>query len=341
MAIHHVTQGQNRVTLQTVARLAGVSAMTVSNAINHPDRLGEATRQRILSIITDLGYIPNLAGRHLAGAGLSRVGMIYSGVESVFINATIAAVALIAARRGIQLQVQVVAPSGGHMVNEAVRELVRLGSQGVLLVPPHAELLGTDGEPPIPAAAIATAVPLSNIFTIRIDNHAASYALTKRLLDAGRRRIAFLAGPQQHSDALARFTGFMAALEAHGIVLESRLYAEGDFTFQSGLDAARKLLELPKPPDAIVASNDDMAAAVLWLAHQRGLNLPADLAVTGFDDTLMATRVWPPLTTVRQPIQEMAERAIECLATAVRAHDTKTLPSDIVLPFELVERSSG
>lgn len=114
---------------------------------------------------------------------------------------------------------------------------------------------------------------------------------------------------------------------------------EGDFTFQSALVAAETLLDLPVPPDAIVAGNDDMAAAILWVAHKRGIRLPDDLAVTGFDDTLIATRVWPPLTTVRQPIGDMAAAAMTWLADAVRS--PQPLPvADVIFPFSIIERGS-
>ncbi len=340
MTTHRLFKDQNRVTVHTVAERAGVSAMTVSNVINGTGRVSARTRERVLSVIADLGYTPNLAGRYLSGAVLSRIGLIYAGVESVFIDATIAAIAVIAAQHGIHLQVQAVSASTVEAVDEAARQLVRLGAQGLLLLPPYAEMLGA-GEPlPVPAAAIATAIALPHISTVRIDNRAASRAMTERLLVAGRRRIAVLAGPQHHSDGMARLDGFHDALAACDVLFDPQLYAEGDFTFQSGLVAAQKLLDLADRPDAIIAGNDDMAAAALWVAHQRGLSLPADLAVAGFDDTLLATRVWPPLTTVRQPIKEMAEQAIECLAQAVRGSEPD-MPRDFVLPFTLIERASA
>ncbi|HWU02684.1 MAG TPA: substrate-binding domain-containing protein, partial [Novosphingobium sp.] len=145
-------------------------------------------------------------------------------------------------------------------------------------------------------------------------------------------------GPVAHSDSHARLEGYKAALAEHGLPFVPELCAEGRFTFGSGLRAADALLSLPEPPDAIAAGNDDMAAAALLAAHRRGLVLPRDLAVCGFDDTLIATRVWPALTTVRQPIADMTSQAIDALVEALR--DPRARGSDLVLDFTLVERES-
>jgi LacI family transcriptional regulator len=178
------------------------------------------------------------------------------------------------------------------------------------------------------------------MFTVRIDNRAASRAITELLIAKGRRRIAVIAGPQDHSDSVERLKGCREALAAHGLSLADGLVIEGRFTFESGLEAAEALLDLELPPDAIVAANDDMAAAALWVAHRRGLTLPRDLAVTGFDDTLLATRVWPPLTTVRQPIDQMTAQALDLLLGALQRGFEGAQPVDSLQTYELVERGS-
>ncbi len=331
------------VTIQAVASRAGVSAMTVSNVMNRTGRASEATRARVLSAVSELGYVPNEAARRLAGSALARIGLVYSGVESVFIDATLAAVALVAAAKGLQLQIR--SPDGAtpEATATTARELVRSGAQALLLLPPFAEMLGREDGPAIavPMAAIATDVALPRLATVRIDNRAASRLLTDRLLAAGRTRVAVLAGPSRHSDGIARLSGYRDALSARGVPFDPALHVEGDFSFASGLTAAAWLLDLSPPPDAVVAANDDMAAAAIWMAHSRGVRVPADLAVVGFDDTLIATRVWPPITTVRQPVGEMAAHAVDCLVRAVQRPDPHAAPEDVLLPFELIKRASG
>lgn len=337
-------QDKNRLTIQAVAKRAGVSAMTVSNVINSTGRASEATRERVLAAIADLGYVPNQSARRLVGSAVACVGLIYSGVESIFIDAMLAAVAVVAAEKGVQLQIRSVEDASPEGTADIARDMIRKGAQALLLLPPYAEILGEQAEVlgfGVPTAAIATAVPLPNITTIRIDNRAASRTVTEYLIANGRRRIAVLAGPPQHSDSGARLEGYRDALRAHDLPIDPALCVEGDFTFPTALAAAGRLLDLSPRPDAIVAGNDDMAAAVLWVAHQRGISLPADLSVTGFDDTMIATRVWPPLTTVRQPIREMAAEAMECLARAVRNPEQNSAPTDVVFPFTMIERHSA
>lgn len=335
---------EHRLTIADVAKRAGVSTMTVSNVINGTGRVGAAARGRVTAAIATLGYVPNQSARRLSGSAIACVGLIYGGVESIFIDAMLASIAVTAAESGIQLLVRAPDEPTSDGTAAVARELVRQGAQGLLLIPPYAELLSVTPELAgngMPLAAIATEVAIPGVNTIRIDNRGAARAMTERLIAKGRKRIAILAGPQHHSDGVARLEGVRDALRAHGLLVDARMEAYGDFTFASGREAARLLLDLRPLPDAIVAGNDDMAAAALWLAHQRGIRLPDDLAITGFDDTLIATRVWPPLTTVHQPIGDMASRAIESLTRAIRTANHRGGAQDVVLPHAIVERLSA
>jgi LacI family transcriptional regulator len=331
-----------RVTIKAVAARAGVSAMTVSNVFNKTGKFSRDTRDRVLAAIDALGYVPNSAARRLVGATPARIGLLYAGVDSLFIDTTLAAAAVASAERGLQLIARkAVSPEDAL---DVVRSLQRSGADALLLLPPFDLVLS--GSPEFLAlgmatAAVATAAPLPDMFTVRIDNRAASRAVTELLIAKGRRRIAVIAGPQDHSDGVERLKGCRDALAAHGLPLADDLVIEGRFTFESGLQAADRLLDLPVPPDAIVAANDDMAAAALWTAHRRGLTLPRDLAVTGFDDTLLATRVWPPLTTVRQPIDRMTARALDLLLDAVHRRPEVLSPTDVLEAYHLVERASA
>lgn len=317
--------------------------MTVSNVINRTGRAGAETRERVLSAIDALGYVPNQSARRLTGASVACVGLICADVDSVFIELALAAVAVVAAECGVQLQIRSVEALPPEAAIDAAHDLVARGAQALLLLPPYAEALGNDPNATalgVPIAAIATAEALPHIATIRIDNRSAARAMTERVIARGRNRIAVLSGPHRHSDSAARLEGYRDALRGHGLPIDPALCIECDFTFQSGLEAAQHLLGMDARPDAIIAGNDDMAAAVLWIAHQNGLALPADLSVTGFDDTVLATRVWPPLTTVRQPVRAMAAAAMEYLAGAVHHPSGHLAPPDTVLPFTLVDRGS-
>jgi len=175
--------------------------------------------------------------------------------------------------------------------------------------------------------------------TVRIDNRTAAVTLTEFLIRLGHRRIGFITGSPRHGDSKARRTGYEQAMQQSNIPVQQELIADGEFTFESGRLATEQLLDLTNRPTAIVASNDEMAAGALWMAQQRGLKLPDDLSVVGFDDTPTAMKTWPQLTVIRQPIAAMVERGVALLMEGRR--DTKpTAPSDVVLDYTLVERAS-
>jgi len=189
---------------------------------------------------------------------------------------------------------------------------------------------------------VATAATRDGVFTVTIDDHAAAYAMTQRLLSMGHRRIGFIRGDANQTASSKRFEGYADALQSAGLSADPALVAQGDFSYRSGLAAAERLLKSPSRPTAIFASNDDMAAGAMSMAHRLGLAAPADLSICGFDDTAIATTVWPELTTVRQPIAEMAEVAVELLVLAVRRRRAKepVPPESRRLGFTLVERQS-
>ncbi len=169
--------------------------------------------------------------------------------------------------------------------------------------------------------------------SVFMDDAQAADDMTTHLINAGHRRIGFIKGHQNHMASDDRAFGYRRALDRAGISFDPVLVCEGEFDFDSGARSGRLLLDLPNRPTAIFASNDDMAAGVLAVAHDRGMNVPAELSVAGFDDTTLARTVWPPLTTIHQPMAELARTATEILIAG----------GDIThrrLPHTLVERAS-
>jgi LacI family transcriptional regulator len=174
---------------------------------------------------------------------------------------------------------------------------------------------------------------------VRIDNRTAAATLTEFLIRLGHRRIGFITGSRRHGDTMERRAGYEQAMQEADIPVEQELIADGEFTFESGCQAAELLLDLKNKPTAIIASNDDMAAGALWMGQQRGLKLPDDLSIAGFDDTPTALRTWPSLTVIRQPIAAMVERGVALLIGDAREMKPSA-PSDVVLDYTLVERGS-
>lgn len=307
-------------TIADVARAAGVSPMTVSRVINSEPNVQDDTRAKVEAAIASLGYVPNLAARSLAGGQPCRVALLYSNPSAAYLSEFLVGGLAEAAARDVELTVE---PSTGAESAEAlVRRLVAHRIDAALLPPPLCEdaaLLAALRAASLPMAQVATGCPEPFALAVTIDDEAAAHAMTTRLIALGHRRIGFIAGnPNQTASALRR-AGHERALAEAGIAADPALLAAGDFTYRSGLDAAEQLLAQEPRPTAIFASNDDMAAAAIAIAHRRGLDVPGDLSICGYDDTAMATTIWPELTTIRQPIAEMARVAVRLLAANVRA----------------------
>lgn len=327
------------VTIRAVGERAGVSAMTVSNVVNGAGKVGPATRAAVLAAIEELGYRPNIAARRLAKARVTTLGLIYSDRGTPFIDSILLGALRATNARGLQFIAQAEERLTRDAAEAAVRALVQSGASAVLLVPPFAELLSGSGlfaELGVAAAAIATGQPMADISTVRIDNRAAMAAVTAHVAQAGHRRIGFLAGPESFSVAAERLAGFRDGLAASGIADDAALIVRCGFDPLSGAEAGRTLLALENRPSAILCSSDDMAAGLIGAAQRMGLSLPGDLTVTGFDDTAIAARLWPPLTVIRQPVGDMAFQAVEQVLAALRSR----VVEDRVLDFELVMRES-
>jgi len=175
---------------------------------------------------------------------------------------------------------------------------------------------------------------------VAIDDVAAARDMTEYLIAAGHKRIGFIIGAEHHVAAERRLEGFRAAMKAHRLPVPKTAVVQGRFTYRSGMEAAEELLSVNPRPTAIFASNDDMAAGVIATAQRLGLHVPEDLSVVGFDDTAIATTIWPQLTTVRQPISTMAETAVDLLATYANQPDPASAGRAQLLDVEIVERAT-
>jgi LacI family transcriptional regulator len=279
-------------------------------------------------------------GAAARNAGPIRVALIYTGQQVPFLGEVLYSAFNATAGFGAELVLRLSSNVTRKALEKVTLGVARSGIQGLLLLPPCAELLaGRAVLSDIDVAAIATAGPLPDIHTVRIDNRTATATLTDHLIGLGHRRIAFICGSQRHGDSKERLLGYEQAMQRADIPLHPELIVDGEFTFESGLRATERLLDFAERPTAIVASNDEMAAGALWVAQQRGLDLPHDLSVVGFDDTPRAMKTSPPLTVIRQPIADMVDRAIVALMDAIR-DPQHAGPRDEVLEYALIERAS-
>ncbi len=330
------------VTIDEVAALAGVSPMTVSRAINQ-GKVRDDTRERVMRAVQALGYTPNLAASTLAAAQHTRIALIYTNPSGAYLRELLVGLLRGASNAAIQLVIHYwdnLDPAAERKAARALNGRV----DGVILPPPLCESPVAVTElvkAGIPVVAIASGHLRDDISCVRIDDFHAGKEMTEHLIQQGHTRIGFIRGRNDLSASARRYDGFVTALHDAGLEVEPGLVQQGDYTYRSGLAAAELLLAHPRPPTAIFASNDDMAAAAISVAHRRGLDVPRDLSVVGFDDTSAATTVWPELTTLHQPIAEMADAAIDILLRTIRhrSDDARVL-TDHVLPHGLVMRDS-
>ena len=295
-----------------------------------------------------------LAAAAVGGPYFGRVEEVSSNDQTTFLpesaDATVVQSRLDEFQDGDSLPAILVFTSDEKLSESALGELQEsldraAGVDGVLLPPPlcdSAFVVDRLEAAGLPAVAVASGQPMPSVSAIRIDDQAAAEAMTRHLIGLGHRRIAFVRGhPNQTASAL-RFKGYAKALKAHGLEIDDRLVAQGYFTYHSGLDAADQLLTLRHRPTAIFASNDDMAAAAIAVAHRQGLDVPRDLTIVGFDDTALASTVWPPLTTIRQPVAEMSREAVSVLVEAIRGKQEgqPSAPARELMDFALIRRQS-
>ncbi|MCM8731010.1 LacI family DNA-binding transcriptional regulator [Hephaestia sp. GCM10023244] len=304
-------------TIDDVAALSRVARVTVSRVINGEPGVRAATRQRVLDAIAQLGYKVNVQARNLAAGNSRQIMLVHeSDVDaepnSYYFSGLELGALTGCARHGYQLAVQAIDPhkDGGR---RQIQEQIDSGRcDGLILTPPFSDrydLVEALIELHCPVICIAAGAAVRAIAaSIGIDDERAGYDMARHLLALGHRRIGYIHGIEGHESAEGRYAGFARALREMGISPDPESVARGNFTFRSGIDGAEHILA-GSGVTAIMCANDDMAAGALLTCHKRGLAIPGDVSVVGFDDTPVSDIVWPPLTTVHQPIKEVGRQA--------------------------------
>ncbi len=299
-------------TINDVARIAGVSKKTVSRVINRSPLLGDETRARVEAVIGDLGYIPNPQARALALRRNFLIGLVHDNPNAQTVMNV--QQGMLEALRGTEFEMVVRPLDRGSptMLDDLRHFLERQRLFGVLLMPPVcendsvAQLCDAIGCRYVRMGSVTLDTPEHMVAS---NDREAVRGATEYLLSQGHRRIGLIAGPHGFRSARERRLGFEDALAEAGVALPRSMIADGNYTFDSGVTAGERLLDVMPRPTAVFACNDEMAAGVIHAARQRGLDVPRDLSIIGFDDTPIAAHIWPPLTTVRWPIASMARSA--------------------------------
>jgi LacI family transcriptional regulator len=329
-------------TINDVARLSGVSKKTVSRVINRSPLLNDDTRKRVLDVIRDLGYVPNPQARALALRTNFLIGLIHDNPNAQMVLNVQQGILEALQGSEFEMVVRPVDRGSSMMIEDVRRFLERQRLYGVVILPPISEndaLARVCEELGCRYVRMGSAELDDPDHMVASNDREAVRAATAYLIEEGHRLIGLIAGPNGFRSASERRLGFEDALAAAGIKLPRSLIAEGNYTFESGISAAEKLLDLSPRPTAIFASNDEMAAGIIHAAQMRGINVPAELSVIGFDDTPIASHLWPPLTTVRWPIVSMARSAALKLLSSTGDPDEDVAEPSMFLT-RLVKRAS-
>jgi LacI family transcriptional regulator len=323
-----------RASIREVAARAGVSAKTVSRVINNHRYVTADTRARVEEAIKALGFRPSIAARSLAGTRSGQVALLYDNHSPYYIHQIQEGCWSRCQSGDIRLLAQPVDVSDAGVGDKVLGLIAETHVDGIILSSPVTDcphVLAALEEQGIAFVRISPGTNHAMTSSVYMDDAQAADDLTTHLVNLGHRRIGFIIGHPGHMASDQRLFGYRRALDRAGIAYEPALAVAGQFDFDSGVSAAKLLLDLPQPPTAIFASNDDMAAGVLAVAHRRGLAVPAELSVAGFDDTTLARVVWPPLTTIRQPVRELAFTATDILLRGDGAVEHQRLSHELII----------
>jgi len=328
----------SQTTINDVARIAGVSKKTVSRVINRSPLLNEATREKVEKVIAELGYVPNPQARALALRRNFLLGMIYDNPNAQMVLNFEEGVLDAIGGTEFALVVRPVDRHSPGLFDDIRQFIEQQRLYGVMILPPlseNDELARLFRDLGCNYVRMGSAQLDDPAHLVQSNDREAVREAIEYLIAQGHRRIGLVEGPEGFRSALERREGWREALTAHGLPCGSELMARGSYTFETGRDAGAALLEAVEPPSAIFASNDVMAAGVLHSARSRGLVVPDDLSIVGFDDTAIAATIWPPLTTVRWPIRAMARSAARKLIHPEAAGEEQSR-----FPTEFVPRAS-
>jgi LacI family transcriptional regulator len=320
-----------RVTMSDVARMVGTSKKTISRVLNNDPNVSESLRQRVQAAVDALNYRPLTSARSLATNRSFMVGLLYDNRSPSYIMEVQLGVLEACEAQHYSMMVQPLVSTAADFVERIEDILVRHQLDGLILTPPltdHPQLLECLHEKGVPFASIAPRHP-EHCIGVMLREREAAAAMVEHLVSLGHCRIAHILGDPEHGAGIWRLAGYRDGLERAGLKEDPAYMVQGRFSFESGVAAMRQLLALPQRPTAIFAADDDMAVGAIWAAAEAGVSIPRDMSICGFDDTTIATQVWPPLTTIHQPVREMGRRATqELLLRVLRKGEARMVEVD-------------
>lgn len=327
--------------LEDIGRMAGVSRSTVSRVVNGEPSVRPEVRSRVEAVIRETGYRPNAAARSLVSNRTGVIGLVipsrvHSLFEDPYFARLIQGITFASNRAGVTLSLFLAQTEDEE--RELYPRVVESGFiDGVIITATRMgdPLVERMASCRIPLVMIGRPDP-AEVSYVDVDNRDGARQAARHLVGIGAKRIGMIGAPTNTTAGTDRVEGFVAGLQEHDRRLDPELLVEGDFSESSGYDAMRVLID--RGVDAVFAASDTMALGALRAAHDSGVDVPGDVAVMGFDGFGGAQTNVPPLTTIEQPVADNAARAVELLLDLVA--ETQSTPASVVLPVELVERTS-
>jgi len=327
-------------TIRDVAKLAGVSSMTVSRVVNSSGYASRETRERVEKAVAELGYVPNSLARSLRFKKTKTIALVLTDITNPYFTTLARAVEDSASENGFSVIFCNTDESASEEA-EYVNMLLQKQVDGVLLVPARssAESVLVLQDHQVPVVVLDRRMPGTEVDVVRGDSERAAFELIRHLLDLGHTRIAVLTGPAETSTAADRVAGYRRALAEAGLEPDPRLVIHGQFSEESGYQMAHQALGRDPRPTALFAANNFIALGAFRAIRELGLNVPGDVSLVTFDDLPATLMIEPFLTMAAQPAYEMGLKAIELLLARLSGGPADC--QEIVLPTELLIRKSS
>ena len=304
------------VTIKDVSKDAAVSIKTVSRVINNEENVAKATKAKVLLSVKKLGFKPNKSAQSLRSKKSYMLALLYDNPNKSYLADVQSGIFNACKNTGYNLVIQECDYKSNELKNDIVQFVEDFKIDGLIITPPlsdMAEFLQNLDNYQIEYSVIAPSTLNTESLYVSSNDYEAAFTLTSQIIKHGHKDIGFIKGHPKHSASHLRFNGYLDAMKSHGIEKNDQWIKQGNFSFKSGFDAGVEIFHSEKIPTAIFASNDSMAAGIMKSAQMKGMKVPKDLSLAGFDDSPIAHQIWPALTTVKQPVEKMAAHAAKIL----------------------------
>lgn len=320
-----------KATINDVAKQAGVSIKTVSRVMNNEPSVRQATREKVMVVVDELNYQPNLAARNLAGTKSFSIAFIYDNPNAYYVIDMQNGILSACKKQGFELLIHPCDAKADNLLAEVTKMVKHSRIAGLVLTPPFSEQPEfvqhmKDLDIKIVRIVSGDIAPDDIAPCIMINDHAAAQSITQHLIDLGHKDIGFIAGEAEHRSTVERLKGYKQTLADNNIAVNDTLIINGEYSFESGVKGAQQLMSLPNKPSAVFSCNDEIAAGALFAARLMGISIPEQLSISGFENSPFSRQTWPRLTTADQPNQKIAEDAANLLIASTRKQSINAEP---------------